>query len=157
MQYLYRGILSKILWYFILLPSFSIYEVLLRKFQNIKIYILQNIFLPYRPALVVCITPLYDGMWFEQSDMVRCKERTQTSHFCGKCWMSRAAAQLEVLLTQVGEELTYCKGKKKTKLALQLFSFSALLRGSLSELVSEKIMQWIRMKSPDTPVVKATG
>lgn len=71
--------------------------------------------------------------------------------------MSRAAAQLEVLLTQVGEELTYCKGKKKTKLALQLFSFSALLRGSLSELVSEKIMQWIRMKSPDTPVVKATG
>lgn len=63
----------------------------------------------------------------------------------------------ELLLTQVGEELTHCKGKKKTKLALQLFSFSALLRGSLSELVSEKIMQWIRMKSPDTPVVKATG
>ncbi|TNN49270.1 hypothetical protein EYF80_040507 [Liparis tanakae] len=28
---------------------------------------------------------------------------------------------------------------------------------SLSELVSEKIKQWIRMKSPDTPVVKATG
>lgn len=48
-------------------------------------------------------------------------------------------------------------GRIKTKWAARLFWLAALLRSSLSELVSENIMQRIRMKSPDTPVVKATG
>lgn len=76
-------------------------------------------------------------------------------------WTSRVLKCCELLVTKDCIRWSGVSGEEKIKKRLNELSsysrFSALLRGSLSELVSEKITEWIWMKSPDTPVVKATG